>query len=179
MVGNLKIEYHIDRQVNISTNADHVMWAIELFKYHPSILKIKKFMSDKGMSFSFSYTTQEKIDKTLQKLDKKKTRQENDIYLKILKSHNDVFSYFIHHRFNNLFFSSIFLSEFKKANILPFGKRRANLISKIIVRLVPFPFSLKFMRGVCLIKCIVILIRFSINISLDSDKVTTLNAAFF
>ena len=34
-------------------------------------------MTDKGMSFSFSYTVQEKTDKTMQKLDKKKTCQEN------------------------------------------------------------------------------------------------------
>ena len=83
MVGNLKIEYHIYRQVNVSAHPNHVMWAIKLFKYHPSILKIKTFVSDKGMSFSFSYATQEKIDKTLQNLvrkKKKKTCQENDIH---------------------------------------------------------------------------------------------------
>ena len=40
-------------------------------------------MVDKGMSFSFSYTTQEKTYKTLQNLDKKKTCQEKDKPLKI------------------------------------------------------------------------------------------------
>ena len=35
------------------------------------------------------------------------------------------------------------------------------------------------MKGVCLIKCIVTLIKFSLNIIVDSDKVTTLNIAFF
>ena len=39
-------------------------------------------MTDNGMSFSFSYTTQEKKYKTLQNLDKKKTCQENDIPVK-------------------------------------------------------------------------------------------------
>ena len=39
--------------------------------------------------------------------------------------------------------------------------------------------DLSSMKGVCLIKCIVTLIKFSLNIIVDSDKVTTLNIAFF
>ena len=60
MVDKLKIDYDIDRQENVWIHPDPVLRAIEIFKYHPSILKIKEFMTDKGMSFSFSYTTQEK-----------------------------------------------------------------------------------------------------------------------
>ena len=63
MVDNLKIEYNINRQANISTHPDPVLRAIETFKYHPSILKIKEIMTIKGMSFSFSYTTQEKTSR--------------------------------------------------------------------------------------------------------------------
>ena len=51
------------------------LWAIETFKYHPKVLKTKEFLTDKGMPFSFSYTTQEK---SLQNLGAKKTCQEND-----------------------------------------------------------------------------------------------------
>ena len=47
-------------------------------------------------------------------------------------------------------------------------KRRANLISKIIVPLVSFPFSPKFIKGVCLLKYIVTLIKFSLN-SVNSE----------
>ena len=63
-------------------------------------------MTDKGISFCFNYTTQEKTYKTLQNLDKRKTWQENDIPVKIIKSHNGIFSYFIHHNLNNPLFSS-------------------------------------------------------------------------
>ena len=38
-------------------------------------------MTNKGMSFSLGYTIQEKTDKALQNLDKKKTCQKNDIPL--------------------------------------------------------------------------------------------------
>ena len=60
MVDNLKTDYDIDRQTNVPTDPDPVLRAIETFKHHPSILKIKELMTDKGMSFSFNYTTQEK-----------------------------------------------------------------------------------------------------------------------
>ena len=125
MVDNLKIEYDINRQANVSTHPDPVLRAIETFKYHPSILKIKEFMTNKGMSFSFCYTTQKETYKTLQNLDKKKTCQENDIPVKIIKSHKDIFSYFIHHNFNNSVYSSIFPSELKKADIIPIHKKKS------------------------------------------------------
>ena len=47
-----------------------------------------------------------------------------------------------------------------------FIKRRANLISEIIIcLLLSFMFSLKFMNDTCLIKCIFTLIKFSLFIS--------------
>ena len=61
MVDNLKIEYDINRQANVFTHPVPVLRAIETFKYHPSILKIKEFMTNEGMSFSSGYTTQEKL----------------------------------------------------------------------------------------------------------------------
>ena len=63
-------------------------------------------MTDKGMSFSFSYTTQEKKYNALKNLDTKKICQENDIPMKTIKSHNDIFSYFIYHNFDNSLLSS-------------------------------------------------------------------------
>ena len=92
MVDNLKIEYDINRQANVPIHPDPVLRAIETFKYHPSILIIKEFLTNKGMSFSFGYTTQEKTYKTLQNLNQKKAYQENDIPVKIIKLHKDIFS---------------------------------------------------------------------------------------
>ena len=115
----------MNRQANVSTHPDSVLGAIETFKYHPSILKIKEFMTNKGMSFSFRYTTQEKTYKTLENLDKKKTCQEHDIFVKIIKSHKDIFSYFIYHNFKNSLYSSVSPSEIKKADIIPIHKKKS------------------------------------------------------
>ena len=65
MVDNLKIEYDINRQANVSTHPDPALRAIETFKYHPSILKFKEFMTNKGVPFSFGYITQGKTYKAL------------------------------------------------------------------------------------------------------------------
>ena len=72
MAGNLKKEFDADRQAFVSAHPDPVIGVMETLKYHPNILKIKGFMTVKGMSFSFSYTAQERTHKTLQNLDKKK-----------------------------------------------------------------------------------------------------------
>ena len=134
-------------------------------------------MVNKGMSFSFSYTTREKTYKTLQNLDKKKTCQEKDKPLKI--SHTVIY-------FLTLYIKTwithcsvqFFPQNWKRLILYPFIKRRANLISKIIVSLVSFAFSPKFMKGVCLIKCIVTFIKLSLNITVNSVKFTTLNITF-
>ena len=144
MVDNLKIEYDIDRQANVSTHPDPVLREIETSKYHPSISKIKEFMIGKGLSFSLDYITQEKSDKALQNLDKKKICQENDIPVKIMKSHNDIFSYFIHHNFNNSLFSSVFSSELRKADNIPIHKRKRkfNIENYRLVSMLPVLFKI-------------------------------------
>ena len=67
----------------MSAHTNSFLKAIETFEYHPSILKIKEFTTEKRMSFSFGYATQEKTYKTLQNLSKKKTCHENEIPVKI------------------------------------------------------------------------------------------------
>ena len=58
MVNNLSTEYDISRQAKVSTHPDPILQAIETFRYHRSILKIKEFVTEKSVSFSLSYATQ-------------------------------------------------------------------------------------------------------------------------
>ena len=107
------------------------------------------------------------------------TCQENDIPVKIIKPHKDIFSYFIHHNFNNPVYKSVFPSEMKKADIIPIHKKKSKFDIENYRPLVSFTFSPKFMKDVCLIKYIVTLIKLFLNISVDSDKVAALSIAFF
>ena len=116
----------------MSNHLGPVLRAIKTFNYPPSILKIREFVTDKCMSLSFNYNTQENTCKTLKNLDKKKrTCQENDILVKIIKLHNDIFSYFIHHNFNNSLLSSIFPSEWKRAGNISIHKKKSKFDIKI------------------------------------------------
>ena len=62
MVENLKIDPLIDIS-NVSTHPDPILRAIETYKNHSSVLKIKAFMRNRNLSFSFSYTTKQNISK--------------------------------------------------------------------------------------------------------------------
>ena len=72
MVENLKIDPLIDIS-NVSTHPDPILRAIETYKNHSSVLKIKAFMRNRNLSFSFSYTTKQNISKALKNLDPKKS----------------------------------------------------------------------------------------------------------
>ena len=109
-----------NRQKNTSqtNNADPVFRAIKKYANHPSILEIKRKMSDKGLGFSFKYITRNKITKEIQNLDSKKGFQESDIPVKLIKNLYVILT-FIHNNFNNSLFGSCFPSELKNANVTP------------------------------------------------------------
>ena len=100
---------------------------MEKYANHPSILKIKRKMSNKGSSFSFKYVTRTKITKEIQNLDSNKACQESDIPTKLIKDNLDVISPFIFNNFNNSIFSSCFPSELKNANVIPVFKKKRSI----------------------------------------------------
>ena len=63
-------------------------------------------MKEKNLNFSFEFVDKTKISKEINKLDGKKTCQEHDIPVKLIKSNKDLFSHFIYLNFNNSLFSS-------------------------------------------------------------------------
>ena len=60
IVDNSKIEHDTGRQANFSDHLDPALQEKKTLKYHPSILKIKEFISGKSMSLSLRYITKEK-----------------------------------------------------------------------------------------------------------------------
>ena len=87
------------------------------------------------------------MSKEINRLDKKKACQENDIPVKSIKSNKDLFSQFIYHNFNNSF-SSNFTQNIKAADILPTHERKRKQILRTILQLVFFPSSLRSMKDV-------------------------------
>ena len=103
---------------------DPVFNAIKKYENHPSIKKIKYFMSGKYLQFSYVFKTKNKILLEIHNLDNKKACQESDMPVKIIKDSIDIFSEFIFHNFNNSIFDPTFPSELKNADVIPFFKKK-------------------------------------------------------
>ena len=117
----IDIEGEIPNESNIS---DPILKIIDRYENHSSVLAIKKEFVDSNSSFSFNFVDKQKISKEITKLDNKKSCQEFDIPVKIIKDNIDVFSNFLYNHFNNSLFNSEFPSEFKKADVIPIFKKK-------------------------------------------------------
>ena len=115
IVKKLDIDETLASNIASSHITDPVFNAIKKYEDHPSIKKIKLFMSGKDLKFSFNFETKNKILAEIHNLDKKKACQESDIPVKIIKDNIDIFSEFILHNFNNSLFDATFPSELKKS----------------------------------------------------------------
>ena len=62
---NLNIDSDLSHITSQTNNADPVFRAIKKYANHPSILKIKRKLSDTGLSFPFKYVTKNKIAKEI------------------------------------------------------------------------------------------------------------------
>ena len=127
---NVVKQLHLDDGNKCFTNSpnisDPILKAIEKYETHSSILMIKDQVNNnnKNLEFSFNYVTKEKILGEINKLDATKSCQDGDIPLKIVMNNIDMFSNFLYNNLNNSLFSSIFPSEFKKADIIPIFKNK-------------------------------------------------------
>ena len=83
IINKLGIEDVPDDESNLSNIDDPVSKAITKYENHPSILRIKNYMKEKDLNFSFEFVDKPKISKEINKLDGKKTCQEHDIPVKL------------------------------------------------------------------------------------------------
>ena len=65
------------------------------YENHPSISRIKNYIKEKHLNFSFEFVDKPNISKEINKLDDKKACQERDISVKLMKSNKDLFSHLI------------------------------------------------------------------------------------
>ena len=87
----LDIDETLASNIASSDITDHVFNAIKKYEHHPSIKKIKLFMSGKDLQFSFNFETKNKILAEIHNLDKKKACQESDVPVKIIKDNVNIF----------------------------------------------------------------------------------------
>ena len=71
-VENLDIDETLSGNIASSDITDPAFNAIKKYQYHPSIKKIKHFMSRKDLQFSFNFETKKNILAEIHNLDNKK-----------------------------------------------------------------------------------------------------------
>ena len=111
-----------------------MMKAIMKYRFHPSIVAIKKNCNS-GLSFSFSQTERDEIMKEIKNLKTNKATQSTDIPTKIIKENYDIFGDFIFENYNNCVSNSIFPNSLKNAIIKPVHKKKVQKLLKIIINL--------------------------------------------
>ena len=172
---NLDIDETVASNIASSDITDTVFNAIKKYEDHPSIKKIKHFMSVKDLQFSFNFETKNKILAEIHNLDKKKACKESDIPVKIIKDNIDIFSEFILHNFNNSLFDATFPSELKKADVIPVVKKKDwNNVENYH----PVSILANFLKNVSVIKCINTSILYSQNGNVGSIKVLAHSTVF-
>ena len=98
--------------------------ACKIFKNHPSITGITKWIKNLGNStFSFNFISHDDIVKEINKLKSKKSSQTTDIPTKIVKVNVDIISNILYHNFNNLLSCSTFPTGMKYADVTPIHKK--------------------------------------------------------
>ena len=72
IVNKLGIEDVPDAESNLSNIDDPILKAIGNYENHPRILRIKNYINEKDLNFSFEFVDKPKISKEINKLDGKK-----------------------------------------------------------------------------------------------------------
>ena len=112
-------KYLLDTVINESNNS--VDFAINKFKSHPSILKIKEKVL--ANEFSFSEVDLSEIENELKALNPRKANTQGSIPVKHLKQTSDICSTHLHTIMNEMINSSDFPAQLKLADISPVFKK--------------------------------------------------------
>ena len=83
IIKNLNISINIEVLEDVSMIQDPIIAAVEKYKRHPSILKIKKQIRIENY-FDFTHIVDKKMAEVLKDLNAKKAKQENDIPIKLI-----------------------------------------------------------------------------------------------
>ena len=107
--------------INASELEDPVERAIEKYRFHPSILKIRA-MVDSESEFNFSNISAETIESELSKLNSNKATNFKGIPIKLLKGNSDVLAPILKTLVNDCFNSNTFPDKLKLADVYPVFK---------------------------------------------------------
>ena len=122
-----KLDIKINKNIIIEdfNETDPILYAINKYRIHPSIIKINESqenLKDKPL-FSFNGTTYENVYNEILALNLSKAASKNSIPTKIIKENCDLFARKIHVDFDYSILTGTFPNNLKMADITPTHKR--------------------------------------------------------
>ena len=122
-----KLDIKVNKNIIIEdfNETDPILYAINKYRIHPSIIKINESqenLKDKQL-FSFNGTTYENVYNEILALNLSKAASKNSIPTKIIKENCDLFAKKIHVDFDYSIFTGTFPNNLKMADITPTHKR--------------------------------------------------------
>ena len=134
----------------------------------------KNYISD---SFTFDEVQFDNVLEKIEKLDKAKTSQQTDIPTKLLKQNSRYFADIFSKNINYCFENSDFPTELKLADVIPVYKKKSKVLRIIIGQSVSYLTSLKYMKGLYMSKCNLILRISYQNLNVVFENVIMPNTA--
>ena len=101
---------------------DPVRKAIQKYKHHPSIIKIKEVFGNQD-TFSFVHCTYENMSDEIQSLNISKACPKTSIPPKLIKDNHDIFALILHNDLNHSIDYATFPDNLKQADITPVHKK--------------------------------------------------------
>ena len=123
-VENLEIEPYLTESTTDILD-ENIQEIIDLYKDHPSIVKIKKNVEE-GHSFSFKDTTPQDFEKEILKLDTKKATPSNDIPTKMIVLAHDIISNHLSDQYNKSKNEQSYPDTLKLVDVAAVHKKREN-----------------------------------------------------
>ena len=107
---------------DISMIQNPIIAAIEKYKRHPCILKIRKHIRVENY-FDFKHLDDKKMAEVPKDLNAKKAKQEDDIPIKLIKENIELFSSVLSRIFNFYIDKTSFPNSLKQADMTPVHKK--------------------------------------------------------
>ena len=122
VIENLDIEPFIRQTANDDNTLNSIKDIVKKYNQHPSILKIKQYVTidDK---FTFFETTIQQFQTQIELLDPKKATVENDIPSKIIIATNEISSVYLTKIYNDSKDFQNFPDSLKYADVIPIHKK--------------------------------------------------------
>ena len=172
VIKNLMIPKYSEYDPSIDRVENRTIRAILKHRNHPSILAIRE-RKKAQINFCFKEVSIEKIQKEILNLNNKKTSQNSDIPTKIIKEKSDIFEKVLCSFINDSIKSFKFPPCLKEADVTPIHKKVRKIRKKTIGQSAFYQSYQKYLKELCLYKCLLFLKTFLTNSNAYSVKVIT------